>query len=118
MSVLLMATLSQYWIVTKDSIRSTLELSEMRGTLQAATEQERQSFRQEWQNRVGEMTSEERQQYMGSGNKKGQGKESGKGGGQMISTLNQKDIIVRMLWPHLWEAPSPHSLPMLLIYRR
>ena len=48
---------------------STEELSKIRRTLQSATEQERQNFRQEWQNRVGEMTPEERQQYMGSRNK-------------------------------------------------
>lgn len=66
---------------TDYSTMTTEELSKIRGTLQAATEQERQDFRQEWQNRVGEMTSEERQQYMGSGNKKGQGKGSGYGQG-------------------------------------
>lgn len=64
------------------STMSTEELSKIRRTLQSATEQERQNFRQEWQNRVGEMTPEERQQYMGSGNNSGLGKGQGMGKGQ------------------------------------
>lgn len=61
---------------------STDELSKIRGTLQNASEQERENFRKEWQNRVGDMTPEERQQYMGPGNKKSQGKGQGQGQGK------------------------------------
>ena len=54
---------------------SNEELSKMRGTLQNATEQERQQFRSEWQSRLQNMTQEERQLYMGRPENAGQGKE-------------------------------------------
>ncbi len=44
---------------------STDELSHMRGPMQNATEEERESFRHEWQERTRNMTQEERQEYMG-----------------------------------------------------
>lgn len=44
---------------------SNEDLSKIRGTLQTATETERQSFRSEWQKRIGEMSPEDRQKYMG-----------------------------------------------------
>lgn len=47
------------------SAYSTEELAEIRGTLSSSTEAERQSFRDEWQQRVKSMTVDERQQYSG-----------------------------------------------------
>ena len=44
---------------------TTEELSDMRGTLQNASEEERDAFRDEWQERLQDMTSEERQKYTG-----------------------------------------------------
>jgi len=44
---------------------ATEELANMRGTLQDASEEERDAFRTEWQKRVQDMTSEERQKYVG-----------------------------------------------------
>jgi len=54
---------------------SNEELSRIRGTLQNATEQERQQFRTEWQSRLQNMTQEERQIYAGRPENAGQGKE-------------------------------------------
>lgn len=73
------------WAATDYSAMSTEELSKIRGTLQSATEEERNAFRNEWQNRVQTMTAEERQQFMGpqaKGTGKGQGKGMGKGMGK------------------------------------
>lgn len=44
---------------------TTEELAGMRGTLQDASEEERDDFRAEWQKRVQDMTPEERQKYVG-----------------------------------------------------
>jgi len=66
------------------STYSTEELAAMRGTMSSSTEAERQSLRDEWQQRVKSMTVDERQQYSGrpahtSGN--GQGYRYGYGSG-------------------------------------
>lgn len=44
---------------------ATEELASMRGTLQDASQEERDAFRAEWQKRVQDMTPEERQKYTG-----------------------------------------------------
>jgi len=56
---------------------STEDLSKMRGTLQNATEQERQQFRTEWQSRLQNMTQEERQLHTGRPENAGQGQGQG-----------------------------------------
>ena len=61
---------------------STEDLSSKRGTMQNATEQEREAFRYEWQKRVQNMSQEERQEYMGKqgkGMRPGQGRMDNKG---------------------------------------
>jgi hypothetical protein len=79
-------------MATDYSTMTTAELSEIRGTLYNATEEERMAFRQEWQSRLNEMTPAERQQYAGppanaprlgsqDGTGLGGGIGSGKGGG-------------------------------------
>ncbi len=52
---------------------STEELSNMRGTMQTVSAEERETFRTEWQKRILNMTQEERQTYMGKPGKAGQG---------------------------------------------
>ena len=59
------------------STYATEELSQMRGTMQNATEEERESFRNEWQKRIQTMTREERQEYMGNPSQKGAGPGTG-----------------------------------------
>ena len=69
---------------------TTEELASMRGTLQDASPEERESFRAEWQKRLQNMTPEERQQYTGrpdnaqcqpgAGRMQGRGKGQGGGG--------------------------------------
>jgi hypothetical protein len=44
---------------------TTDELNKMRGTMQNVTQEERDTFRAEWQKRIQNMTPEERQEYMG-----------------------------------------------------
>ena len=44
---------------------TTEELANMRGTMQDASEEERDTFRAEWQKRLQEMTREERHKYVG-----------------------------------------------------
>ena len=61
---------------------STDELSNVRGTLYNATEAEKNTFRNEWQKRINQMTPEERTQYMGSGKGAGKGKGQGYGAGK------------------------------------
>ncbi len=60
-------------IATDYSGLTTEELSRVRGTLQNATDQERDAFRTEWQSRVQNMTQDERQQYAGRPENAGQG---------------------------------------------
>ncbi len=68
------------------SAYSTEELAAMRGSMASSTEEERQSFRNEWQQRIMSMSVDERRQYVGrpanaSGNgqgcKRGYGSDSG-----------------------------------------
>ncbi len=77
---------------TDYSSMSNEELSKTRGTMRGASEEERNTFRSEWQQRTQSMTSDERQQYTGrpasaaadgSGTQQeGMGQGRGGGGGQ------------------------------------
>jgi hypothetical protein len=69
-------------LATDYSTMTTAELSEIRGTLYDATEEERAAFRQEWQSRLTEMTPAERQEYAGPpANAPGPGSQDGAGNG-------------------------------------
>ena len=66
----------------------TEELSSLRGTMRETSQEEHTAFQQEWQSRTQNMTSDERQQYMGkpanapqdgSGNQYGKNKKNKKG---------------------------------------
>jgi hypothetical protein len=71
-------TLTAYGAFSADYSRyTTEELSNMRGTMQNATNEERETFRAEWQKRLQNMTQEERQEYMGNPAKKGPGSGAG-----------------------------------------
>ena len=69
---------------------TTEELANMRGTLQDASQEERDAFRAEWQKRLQNMTREERQKYVGrpdnvqcqpgAGRMQGSGNAQGRGG--------------------------------------
>ncbi len=65
---------------------TTEELAGMRGTLQDASEEERDDFRAEWQKRVQDMTPEERQEYTGrpenARSQPGAGRMQGRGNAQ------------------------------------
>ena len=58
---------------------TTQELSELRGTMYNASQEERDAFRAEWRKRIDQMTAEEKQQYLGAGGGRGQGNRSGDG---------------------------------------
>jgi len=53
------------WAVTDYSSMTTEELSQIRGTLRNATQEERDAFRSVWQQRVRNMSTEEMQRYIG-----------------------------------------------------
>ncbi len=59
---------------------STEDLSRMRGTLNNVSQAEWDAFHVEWWKRVGQMTPEQRQQYMGPGRGMGMGRGAGAGG--------------------------------------
>jgi hypothetical protein len=84
MKILLTLTMAVAMMFTANNVfasdyshYSTEELSKMRGTMQNATAEERESFRTEWQERTRNMTQQERQEYMGM--KSGKGAKSGQG---------------------------------------
>ena len=89
-SLLSAATLA--WAATDYSAMTNEELAAKRGSMKQSTAEERNAFQNEWQNRVQQMSPEEKQKAMGqpenaprdgSGQKngQGQGKGSGSGGG-------------------------------------
>ena len=88
LAILAVFSMSSPAFSTDYSTMTTEELSNVRGTLYNATEAERNTFRNEWQKRINQMTPEEQAQYMGAGKGKGKGygsgkgQESGMGGGQ------------------------------------
>ncbi len=65
MLAMALMTVTPAWAVTDYSSKSNEELSNARGTMQGASEEERNAFRSEWQQRTKNMTTEERQQYTG-----------------------------------------------------
>lgn len=58
-------TVTPVWAGTDYSSMSNEELSQTRGTMREASDEERNTFRSEWQQRTQNMTTEERQQYTG-----------------------------------------------------
>ena len=50
---------------TDYSVMTTEQLSAMRGTMQHATEEDQNAFRNEWQERIRNMNMTERQKYIG-----------------------------------------------------
>ena len=70
---------SSYAWATDYSTMSTTELSTLRGTMQSASQADRDAFHAEWMSRVEQMTPAERQQYMGQ--RKGMGMRSTSGNG-------------------------------------
>jgi len=69
------------WAVDYSKL-STDELSRMRGTLYNASQEDWNAFHAEWQKRLGKMTVEQRQQYMGPGRGMGRGMAMGRGMGR------------------------------------
>ncbi len=69
------------WAVDYSSM-STEDLSRMRGTLCNASQDDWNAFRAEWQKRLGQMTPQQRQQYIGPGRGKGRGMGWGMGRGR------------------------------------
>lgn len=63
--VLALAILSGNVFAEDYSKYTTEELANMRGTLQNASQEERDAFRAEWQKRLQDMTPEDRQEYTG-----------------------------------------------------
>jgi hypothetical protein len=58
---------------------STQELSQLRGTMYNKSDEERDAFRSVWQQRINQMSEEEKANYLGSGSGRGQGNRSGTG---------------------------------------
>ena len=90
LSAILFMTVTPAWAATDYSSMSNEELSAKRGTMREASDEERNAFRSEWQQRTQSMTTEERQQYTGqpanapmdgSGAQQGMGQGRGGGGG-------------------------------------
>jgi hypothetical protein len=76
----LMMTAMAAWAMDYSSM-STDDLSRMRGTMYNATPEDWSAFHAEWHKRLGQMTTEQRQQYMGTGMGRGMGKGMGMGRG-------------------------------------
>jgi hypothetical protein len=90
MLTMALMTVTPAWAATDYSNMSNEELSNVRGTMQGAGEEEQDAFRSEWQQRTQNMATEERQQYTGrpanaaadgSGAQQGTGQRRGGGGG-------------------------------------
>ena len=58
---------------------TTEQLSQLRGTMYNASEEERAAFRAEWTKRLNQMSAEERQQYLGADSGRGKGNRLGTG---------------------------------------
>ncbi|SHO52802.1 hypothetical protein [Desulfopila aestuarii] len=65
------------------STMSMQELSELRGTMQNASQADRKAFQSEWLSRVKQMTPAERENYMGPGKEMGDTDRSGQTGSMM-----------------------------------
>jgi hypothetical protein len=73
-----LSVISYAW-ATDYSAMSTTELSKLRGTMQSASQADRDTFHAEWMSRVEQMTPADQQKYMSQGKNMGSG--SGMGGG-------------------------------------
>lgn len=78
-SVLFLALLPAVGLGADYQSMTTRELSELRGTMADASQEQRDAFRAEWKKRIEQMTEEEKQQYFGAGGGRGQGNRSGDG---------------------------------------
>lgn len=58
---------------------TTKELSELRGTMYNASQEDRDAFRAEWTKRLEKMTPEEQEQFLGAGGGRGKGSRMGNG---------------------------------------
>ncbi|MGI9538081.1 MAG: hypothetical protein ACR2PB_13510 [Desulfocapsaceae bacterium] len=58
---------------------STKDLSDLRGTMYNAPQEERDAFRVEWRERIDRMTPEEKEKYLGAGGGRGKGNRTGDG---------------------------------------
>lgn len=91
MAIAMAMTFSLPVLAADYSAYSTEELAAMRGTMSSVTEGERQSFRNEWQQRVKSMSVDERQQYSGKpANTFGNGQGYGSGSGSQNHMGNRK----------------------------
>ena len=79
-------SLASYSPAADYSSMTTEELSQLRGTLQTASQEERDAFRSEWLERVESMTVAERQAYGSPGNGYGNGKGNAAGAGSANGT--------------------------------
>lgn len=73
---------SNSWAVDYSTM-STAELSKLRGTMQTASQTDRDAFHAEWLHRVELMTPAERQEYMNQGKGMGTNGSSGHAAGNM-----------------------------------
>ena len=84
LSAMVLMTVTPVWAVSDYSTMSNEEISDARGTIQGASEEERNAFRSEWQQRTQDMTTDERQQYTGRpASAAADGSGAGQGNGQM-----------------------------------
>ena len=78
-ATLLLLSLPAIGVCADYQAMTTKDLSELRGTMYNASQEEREAFRAEWRKRIDLMTSEEKQQYLGPGGGRGKGNRSGDG---------------------------------------
>ncbi len=76
---LLILTLPIIGVCADYQTMTTKELSELRGTMYNAAQEERDAFRAEWRRRIDQMTADEKQLYLGPGAGRGKGNRSGDG---------------------------------------
>ncbi len=78
-SALFLLTLPTTGLCRDFQAMTTQQLSELRGTMYNAPQDERDAFREEWQKRINQMTTEEKEQFLGAGGGMGSGNRSGDG---------------------------------------
>ena len=79
LATLMLLFLPAVGLCTSYESMTTEELSRLRGTMYNATQEEREDFRAEWRKRIDQMSSEEKQKYLGAGGGRGKGNRSGDG---------------------------------------
>jgi len=95
-AIILAMSLSFPVLAADYSTYSTEELAAMRGTMSSAADEERQSFRNEWQQRVKSMPVDERRQYVGrpaNASGSGQGYRHGYGSGAAGSASGSQNRV-------------------------